>query len=189
MILYTDKTEIFECNVSVDGASIENTKARLVVEGKKWNLVFYGDVENNGKCKINIGNLSIFNEGESGKIRLEIIADDTVFTPWKDDFSIKTNKKVTVEVLNNNSQNTTLSESKTKVAVNVQIPKESNSQKECLTEISDNLNQNNITLDNINENEALFRNIIFKNMKKYGIAKQQNLGWIVENITEILKKS
>ena len=84
MILYTDKTEVFECNVTVEGAEISDTKSRLIIESNKWNLVFYGDVDKSGKCKINIENLSILKEGEIGKIRLEIISESTVFTPWSD---------------------------------------------------------------------------------------------------------
>lgn len=197
MILYTDKTELFECTVSVDGASIDNTNARLVVEGKKWNLVFYGNIENDGRCKINIGNLNIFNEGDHGKIRLEIIADDTVFVPWKDDFQVKTNKKVTVEVISNEkNNNSTLSESnRTNVSVNVQMPTIKNEEsvskiqdtvkKDFLQEISQKLKQHNITSENIAKNKQLFTKIILNNMEKFNIDGHE-IGWIVEHAAALI---
>jgi len=187
MILYTDKSELFECNVSVDGASIDNTTARLVVEGKKWNLVFYGEVENNGKCKINIGGLNIFNEGDNGKIRLEIIADDTVFIPWKDDFQVKTNKKVTVEMVSHSNKPNTISESRNgKVAVNVQVSQK-DLKSELLSEIAKDLIQNGITANTINENKALLMNIIFNKMEKFNLVTQENIDWVAENINTVLK--
>lgn len=200
MILYTDKTEIFECNVSVDGASIDDTKARLVVEGKKWNLVFYGKIENDGRCKIDINNLNIFNEGDNGKIRLEVIADNTIFVPWTDDFSVKTNKKVTVEVINRGTSS--LTESKTdqhKVAVNVQVSKneEINKNKEVpiiskkninenfINEVTKNLKIKGITSENIYKNKSLFTNIILNNMKKHNI-DSSNIDWAINEVANII---
>ena len=97
MILYTDKTEIFECQLNIEGASIEDTSVSLVLESKKWNLVFYGEVDDNGKCRIAIPKLDVLKEGDSGRAVLKIIAEDTQFIPFDGDFEVKTNKKVTVE--------------------------------------------------------------------------------------------
>jgi hypothetical protein len=38
-ILYTDKQEVFECSISLEGASVKNSQARLIVESD--NLTFY----------------------------------------------------------------------------------------------------------------------------------------------------
>lgn len=97
MIFYTDKPEIFECQLNIEGASIEDAAVSLVLEAKKWNLVFYGDVDENGKCRISIPKLDVLKEGDSGRVILKVLAEDTQFIPFNDNFEIKTNKKVTVE--------------------------------------------------------------------------------------------
>ena len=43
--LYTDKTEIFECKVKIDGASLSNSQARLVIESEDLNLLFKGRID------------------------------------------------------------------------------------------------------------------------------------------------
>ena len=41
---------------------------------------------------------SFLSEGTNGNMRLEVIADDVYFEPWSSDFSVVTNKKVTVQI-------------------------------------------------------------------------------------------
>ena len=96
--VYKDKYENFTCNVSVEGAKLNNTKARLILESEDWNLVFEGDIDQNGKCTIPIKKLSVLDEGTIGKIRLEVIAENTIFSPWEDDFKVRLSKKVEVQV-------------------------------------------------------------------------------------------
>jgi len=97
--LYTDKTEIFECKVKIDGASLSNSKARLIIESEDLNLLFNGKIDEQGNCKIPIKRLKgILPESMKGEIKLEVIADDTYFIPWKSEFSVDASKKVVVEV-------------------------------------------------------------------------------------------
>jgi hypothetical protein len=97
--LYTDKTEIFECKVKIDGASLSNSQARLIIESEDLTLLFKGKIDNDGNCKIPIKKLKgILPESIKGEIKLEVIADDTYFIPWKSDFSVDVSKKVVVEV-------------------------------------------------------------------------------------------
>lgn len=96
--VFRDRNENFSCDISLEGASLGNTQARLILETKDWNLLFEGKIDSNGKCTIPIKKLSILNEGATGNIRLEVIADDTVFTPWEDEFKVKVSKKVAVKV-------------------------------------------------------------------------------------------
>ena len=96
--VYKDKFESFTCNVLVEGAKLNNTKARLILESDDWNLVFEGDIDQTGKCTIPIKKLNILDEGTVGKIRLEVIADNTIFSPWEDDFKVRLSKKVEVQV-------------------------------------------------------------------------------------------
>jgi hypothetical protein len=97
--LFTDKAELFECSISLQGASLKKSKARLVVETPNYSLLFNGTISKSGKCEIPIRKLKgLIDEDTSGNIRLEVIAEDTFFTPWESDFEIETSKKVTVEV-------------------------------------------------------------------------------------------
>ena len=97
--LFTDKSELFECSISLQGASLKKSKARLVVETPDYSLLFNGTISKSGKCEIPIKKLKgLIDEDITGNIRLEIIAEDTFFTPWKSNFEVETSKKVTVEV-------------------------------------------------------------------------------------------
>ena len=96
--VYKDKSETFSCDVSVEGAKLNETQARLILESDDWTLMFEGEIDRNGKCNIPIKKLNIFEEGVVGRIRLEVIAENTVFTPWEDDFKVKVSKKVTVQL-------------------------------------------------------------------------------------------
>ena len=87
--LFTDKAELFECNISLQGASLKKSKARLVVETQDYSLLFNGTISNSGKCEIPIKKLKgLIDEDITGNIRLEVIAEDTFFTPWKSEFEV-----------------------------------------------------------------------------------------------------
>ena len=97
--LFTDKSELFECDIKLQGASLKKSKARLVVETQDYSLMFNGSISKGGKCEIPIRKLKgLIDEDTKGNIRLEVIAEDTFFTPWETDFEVETSKKVTVEV-------------------------------------------------------------------------------------------
>jgi len=97
--LFTDKSELFECDIKLQGASLKKSKARLVVETSDYALMFNGSISNSGKCEIPIKKLKgLIEEDTTGNIRLEVIAEDTYFTPWESEFEVETSKKVTVEV-------------------------------------------------------------------------------------------
>ena len=97
--LFTDKAELFECDIKIEGASLTNSTARLVVETNDYSLMFNGKINSSGKCEIPIKKLKgLIDESSKGNIRLEVIAEDTYFIPWKSEFEINASKKVTVEV-------------------------------------------------------------------------------------------
>ena len=50
--LYTDKSEIFECNVSLEGASIKDSKLRAILKFDDKNLMIEGKIKSNGKGEI-----------------------------------------------------------------------------------------------------------------------------------------
>jgi hypothetical protein len=97
--LFTDKTELFECNIKLEGASLKNSQARLIIETEDINFLFNGSITADGKCSIPIKKLKgLLESNTEGQIKLEVIAEDTYFTPWKSKFVVEASKKVTVEV-------------------------------------------------------------------------------------------
>ena len=114
--LYTDKPELFECDIKIEGASLNQSTARLVVETSEYSLMFNGKISKDGKCEIPVRKLKgLIDESTTGNIRLEVIAEDTYFTPWKSDFAIEASKTVTVEV-HSQSNKTVLKEDKIRVS-------------------------------------------------------------------------
>jgi len=97
--LYTDKSENFECEVTVKNASLKGSIARLIVESVDGiNLIFNGKIES-GKCKIPIRRLKgLLDENTNGKMKLEVIVEDTYFSPWSDNFIVEEHTSVKVKV-------------------------------------------------------------------------------------------
>ena len=111
--LYSDKNNVFECDIQLEGASLSDSFARVIVEGDNLNLVFNGVIDNNGSCRIEMPKLNMLKEG--GEMKLEVIADDMYFNPWNSNFELKKSKSVTVEV--KQPTNNVIKENKTKVNV------------------------------------------------------------------------
>ncbi len=94
--LFTDKPELFECNIKIEGASLKNSQARLIIETEDLSLLFNGTINKDGKCTIPVKKLKgLLEDNTEGQIKLEVIAEDTYFTPWIDfwgsSFGIKYN--------------------------------------------------------------------------------------------------
>ena len=113
--LYSDKNNIFECDIQLEGASLSQAFARVIVEGNDVNLVFNGNINNDGNCRIEMPKLNMLKEG--GEMKLEIIADDMYFNPWNSDFELKKSKNITVEV--KQPKDNIIKENKAKVRVNI----------------------------------------------------------------------
>ena len=97
--LYTDKNNTFKCKIVVEGANEETSIARLVIEGESHNLMFEGKLKD-GICEVSIGKFKNFDNFKSkGQVKLEVIADDTYFTPWKSEYTLQQSKVVTVEMV------------------------------------------------------------------------------------------
>ena len=43
--LYTDKKENFECKIYLEGASLTDATARLILENENVSLIFKGDID------------------------------------------------------------------------------------------------------------------------------------------------
>jgi hypothetical protein len=162
--LFTDKTELFECSISLEGASLKKSKARLVVETQDYSLLFDGTISKGGKCEIPIRKLKgLIDEDTTGNIRLEVIAEDTYFTPWESDFEVDASKKVTVEV---KSQTTKKPIVETKVKVEVKNEKPTNTEKEHVVNLLKLLIKEDINIDNISYKRNKLNNIVATYLKE-----------------------
>ena len=185
--LYTDKTEIFECDINLTGASLTNTKARLVVETGDFSILFNGSVTADGKCRVPIRKLKgLIDESKSGNIKLEVIAEDTYFIPWESDFSVEQSKSVTVEVKSQNSNRTLVESSGPKVKVSgIKDNKITLSEKQHVVNILKLLIKENIRIENLSIKRNKLNNIIAEYVRKNPVKKS---GEVIDKVVKVLAK-
>ena len=181
--LFTDKTELFECNISLQGASLKKSKARLVVETPEYSLLFNGSISKGGKCEIPIKKLKgLIDENTSGNIRLEVIAEDTFFTPWESDFEVETSKKVTVEV---KTQTTKKPIVETKVKVKVKNEKPTITEKQHVINLFKLLLKEDINVDNISYKRNALNNIVATYLQENTV---KNTDKVINCVLKVLEK-
>ena len=181
--LFTDKNELFECNISLQGASLKKSTARLVVETQDYSLLFKGDIDSKGKCEIPIRKLKgLIDENTTGNIRLEVIAEDTFFTPWESDFEVDASKKVTVEV---KSQTTKKPILETKVKVKVKNEKPTITEKQHVVNLLKLLIKEDINVENISFKRNELNNIVATYLKENPV---KNTGKVINGVLKVLEK-
>ena len=179
--LFTDKAELFECSISLQGASLKKSKARLVVETQDYSLLFNGTISNSGKCEIPIRKLKgLIDEDTSGNIRLEVIAEDTFFTPWESDFEVETSKKVTVEVKSQTTKKPIV-EAKVEVKENTITPPE----KQHVINLLKLLVKENININNISFKRNKLNNIVATYLKENTV---KDTNRIIDGVLDYLEK-
>ena len=174
--LFTDKSELFECDIKLQGASLKKSKARLVVETQDYSLMFNGSISNSGKCEIPIRKLKgLIDEDTTGNIRLEVIAEDTFFTPWETDFEVETSKKVTVEV---KTQTTKKPIVEAKVTI-------TNTEQQHVINLLKLLVKENINIKNISYKRNKLNNVVATYLKENTI---KNTEKIIDGVLKRLQK-
>ena len=181
--LFTDKNELFECNISLQGASLKKSKARLVVETQDYSLLFKGDIDSKGKCEIPIRKLKgLIDENTTGNIRLEVIAEDTFFTPWESDFEVDASKKVTVEV---KSQTTKKPIVEAKVKVKVKNENPTITEKQHVVNLLKLLIKEDINVENISFKRNELNNIVATYLKENTV---KNTSKVINGVLKVLEK-
>ena len=181
--LFTDKSELFECNISLQGASLKKSKARLVVETSDYSLLFKGKINSKGKCEIPIRKLKgLIDENTTGNIRLEVIAEDTFFTPWESDFEVDASKKVTVEVKSQSAKKPIV---ETKVNVKVKEEKPTLTEKDHVINLLKLLVKEDINIENISYKRNALNNIVATYLKENTV---KNTGKVINGVLKILEK-
>ena len=174
--LFTDKSELFECDIKLQGASLKKSKARLVVETQDYSLMFNGSISNRGKCEIPIRKLKgLIDEDTTGNIRLEVIAEDTFFTPWESDFEVETSKKVTVEVKSQSSKKPII-EAKVKIT---------NSEQQHVVNLLKLLIKEDINIKNISFKRNKLNNIVATYLKENTIKDTEK---VIKGVLKKLQK-
>ena len=186
--IFTDKTEVFECNIQLEGASVKKSQARLLIESDDLSLVFKGEISSDGKCKIPIKKLKgLLDENTQGNIKLEVIAEDTYFTPWESKFMVETSKKITVEVKSQESSVNIITESKPKITIDKVKTTQSIQESKHVLKIIGLLRKENIHLDNISKNKVKLNTLIETHLKKNDV-NPNNIGLIIEGDLKGLSK-
>ena len=181
--LFTDKSELFECDIKLEGASLSKSKARLVVETSDYSLLFDGSISPKGKCEIPIRKLKgLIDENTTGNIRLEVIAEDTYFTPWESDFEVDASKKVTVEV---KSQTTKKPIVEAKVKVKVKNEKPTITEKQHVINLFKLLIKEDINVENISFKRNELNNIVATYLKENTV---KNTGKVINGVLKVLEK-
>jgi len=169
--LYTDKQELFECDIQLEGASLNNSKARLIIETEDLALLFKGDINSKGKCQIPVKRLKgLLGENVKGTIKLEVIAEDTYFTPWESDFEVEASKKVQVEVKSQDKE--VIKESKPSVKVK-NINEVTSNEKEHVLNILRLLIKEDISLNNVSFRKNKLNHIVATYLEKHPINEVQ----------------
>ena len=179
--LFTDKSELFECDIKLQGASLKKSKARLVVETQDYSLMFNGAISTSGKCEIPIRKLKgLIDEDTIGNIRLEVIAEDTFFTPWETDFEVDASKKVTVEVKTQTNKKPII-----EAKVKVKNKKLTITEKDHIINLFKLLIKEDINVENISYRRNALNNIVATYLKENTV---KNTGKVINGVLKILEK-
>jgi hypothetical protein len=183
---YRDKSKIFECNLSIEGAALNETKARLILEfPNDRNLLFHGKIDSNGKCEILIPALKEMIESE-GNVILEVIAESTHFESWRDKFSLETNKKVQVEMITPKKE---IIENKitTRVEIISNDSQKTNNISEKMTMFKKYVNENKIDIAFVLKNKTNFIKLL-KEYKDNNNLLKEDVVSLVNEIKELKQK-
>ena len=108
---YSDKKTKFKCNLSIDGASLDETQARLVLRFDDLAYLVDGEVDgDSGDCLVTVPALGS-RQGAKGEAVLEVIADEALIPALKRLFEVVRSKTVSVKT------SEVKSESRVKVSV------------------------------------------------------------------------
>ena len=156
--IFLDQNKLFECDIKIEGASLDQSEVRLCLEAENFQLFFKGKISKEGDVKIPISKLKgILKEDYIGKISLEVIAEDTRFIPWKDEYQTDLSKKVEV------SFNKILKESKVieqKPKMSFKLKEEKFDKSKHINEIFNILKDNNISYKKLNSNPKVFNKLL-----------------------------
>ena len=182
--LYTDKQETFECDLFLEGADLNKSSARIIIESKDLTLMFKGNINDKGNCKVPIKKLKgLLGENTKGNIKLEVIAEDTLIEPWQSDFIVDTAKKVTVEIKSQKEEKPQIKES-TKPQVKVKSVKNYSNP---INEMVKVLIENDITINEVLQNKKKIAPLLnnYANTINYQGGTQKFIKEVINKLAKI----
>jgi hypothetical protein len=102
-----DQTKNFECSLKIQGASLKKSKINMIIEGDDFDIKLKGTIDSDGQVTIPVKKLKgILDENVKGNMFLEVIAEDTYFTPYETEYVTEVSRKVEVTSINGKSKET-----------------------------------------------------------------------------------
>lgn len=91
------ENDILKFKINSDGINYNDVEPRLILMTKEnKNVLLIGTIEND-VCKFEIPKLSIYEKGDTGKMKFEIISEELYFPVWQDTFEIKSKASIKIE--------------------------------------------------------------------------------------------
>lgn len=186
--IFLDKSKTFECDIQIEGASLNESEVRLYLEAENFLVTLKGKINSNGSVKIPIGKLKgILKENYTGKIFLEVIAEDTRFTPWSSQYKTDVSKKVQVTV-NESLNEEDEEEEKPKISFKLKEQKEEINVDKNITEISEILKKNHTKKQTLYNNPIVFDKLIETYCTKNSITDVKYVDEIKKRMFNIIKQ-
>jgi len=185
--LYTDKIENFEAKIVLEGAELKDSKARLVVEADGFDVMFKGTISKSGVVKVPVKRLKgLIDESTKGTIKLEVIADDTYFTPWESTFMVEASRKVTVEIKSQNrgSINEASKAPQSKVEI---LSQPTLTEKQHIINLVKMLIKEDINIDNLTIKKNKLNNIIAEYIQENIVTEEQRSP-VINKVIKVLEK-
>jgi hypothetical protein len=169
--LYTDVDKKFSCKVDVGGVSLSECKSRMILETDGLNLVFNGIITKDGMCEVQLTKLkNILSENTKGKLKLEVIAENTLFTPWETECLVDVYRRLNISEIKLESDSDIIDD---RPKVSVKLGEVSKPKKE-------------IT----NESKYKVHIDLLKNeMKKRNITTMDHFNKLIESYKKVTRKS
>ena len=186
--IFLDKSKTFECDIQIEGASLNESEVRLYLEAENFLLTLKGKINSDGTVKIPIGKLKgILKENYTGKIFLEVIAEDTRFTPWASQYKTDVSKKVEVTV-NESLDEEIEKDEKPKITFKLKETKEKINVSKNIAEISEILKTNKTNLKRLYNNPLIFNKLIETYCKNNFITDEIYIDEIKKGLFNIIKQ-
>ena len=192
-ILYTDRKENFSCDIALEGAKLNESFARIILETNDVNYVFNGTISAGGKCEIPIRALKgLMDVKDSGNMVLEVVADDTYFRPWESEFIVDAHTKLEVKI----NEQSIPSKPKIQVSVNTKkdvIQEEKPKSKklsitEAVKQMSNILQKNKINKKNFGKNKAKAQKLFVEYFTKKKINNKETKNKILTTVVQSIVK-
>jgi hypothetical protein len=189
--IFLDQSKTFECDIKIEGADLNKSEVRLLLEAENFTVTFKGSIKSNGTVKIPINKLKgILKEDYTGKISLEVIAEDTVFKPWESQYHTDISKKVEVKIDESIEEPENI---KPKISFKLKgddevLNEEKMNISKNLEEINEILKNNKVSYKALYNNPIVFNRLVEKYCNSNSIKDSKRVDEIKKQLFNIIKQ-